>query len=138
MKKFFALILVLVLVLTGRNQNQNQNQQAGGEFQYNNSQAKELVTQLTGYIDLVSTPPVQTNSFGFGGLQQGMAARAEELKIYTPRLVITNIDAPGEGCELPVTNWTSVRIHSQNPPNPPKRKTDFPTAPTQPHFPESP
>ena len=95
-------VVLEMSVLTGRNQNQNQNQQSGGEFQYNNSQAKELVTQLTGYIDLVSTPPVQTNSFGFGGLQQGMAARAEELKIYTPRLVITNIDAPGEGCELPV------------------------------------
>ena len=93
-------IVLEMSVLKGRNQNQQQNQ--GGEFQYNTSQAKELLTQLTGYIDLVSTPPVQTNSFGFGGLTQGMAARAEELKIYTPRLVITNVDAPGEGCELPV------------------------------------
>ena len=93
-------VVLEMSVLTGRNQNQNQ--QTGGEFQYNNSQAKEMITQLTGYIDLVSTPPVQTNAFGFGGLTQGMAARAEELKIYTPRLVITNVDAPGEGCELPV------------------------------------
>lgn len=81
----------------------NQNQQSGNvEFQYNNSQAKELITQLTGYIDLVSTPPVAANAFGFGGMTHGMAARAEELKIYTPRLIITNVDAPGDGCELPV------------------------------------
>lgn len=92
-------IAIEMSMLTGRNQNQGQQ---GGEFQYNTSQAKRLITQMLGYVDLTSTPPVATNAFGFGGVNAGMAAKPEDLKIYTPRLVITNIDAPDEACELPV------------------------------------
>ncbi|BAW19262.1 hypothetical protein [Ralstonia phage RP12] len=92
-------VVVEMSVLTGRQQNQ---QQQGGEFQYNTSQAKELVTQTFGYIDLISTPSMASNSFGFGGMTAGLASKAEELKIYSPRLVITNLDTPDEACELPV------------------------------------
>lgn len=91
-------VVLEMSMLSGR----NQNQQAGGEFQYSTSQSKQLITQILGYVDLVSTPQLNTNNFGFGGLSQGMAAKAEELKILTPRLVITNVDAPDEACELPV------------------------------------
>lgn len=92
-------VVVEMAMLTGRNQNQGQ---TGGEFQYNTSQSKRLITQITGYIDLSSAPPVATNAFGFGGLNAGMAAKPEDLQIYAPRLVITNVDAPDEACELPV------------------------------------
>lgn len=87
--------------LTGRNQGQ-QNQQSA-EFQYNTAQAKELITQLGGYIDLVSTPSSAGGNFGsFGGFGANFATKAEDLKIYTPRLVLTNLDAPDVSCELPV------------------------------------
>lgn len=91
-------IVLEMAMLTGR----NQNQQNTGEFQYNTNQARQLITQITSYIDLVYTPQVVSNNFGFGGLSQGVAQKAEELKIYTPRLVVTNVDAPDEACELPV------------------------------------
>lgn len=93
-------IAIEMAMLTGRNQNQNQ--QAGGEFQYNTSQAKKLITQMLGYIDLTSTPPVAANAFGFGGMNSGLVAKPEDMKIYTPRFIITNIDAPDEAVELPV------------------------------------
>lgn len=93
-------VVLEMSMLTGRNTNLNNNNSA--EFQYNTSQARQLITQITSYIDLVYTPQVTTNNFGFGGLNQGMAAKAEELKVYTPRLVVTNVDAPDEAAELPV------------------------------------
>jgi hypothetical protein len=84
-------------VLTGRQQNQQGNQ----EFQYNTSQARQLITQLMGFIDLTSTPAVATNAFGFGA-QGNLAQNPDQLKIYTPRFVITNLDAPEEAAELPI------------------------------------
>lgn len=91
-------VVLEMSMLTGK----NQNSQANTEFQYNTSQSKRLITQLLGYIDLTSTPPnVGATSF-FGGMQNNMVNQAEQLKIYTPRLVITNVDAPDEVCELPV------------------------------------
>lgn len=89
-------VVLEMSMLTGKQQ-QNQS----GEFQYNTSQAKTLITQILGYIDLVSTPSMASNQFGFGA-QGNMATNADDLKIYTPRLVITNIDAPDDVCELPV------------------------------------
>lgn len=86
--------------LTGKNPNQNQNNQ-GGEFLYNNSQSRRLITQMLGYIDLTSVPQHVTNNFGIGGAT-GLATKAEDLKIYMPRLVITNLDAPDEAAELPI------------------------------------
>lgn len=78
-----------------------QNQQNTAEFQYNTGSARKLVTQIFGYIDLISTPSAPTNNFGFG-VNSHLAARAEELKIFTPRYVITNLDAPEEAAELPI------------------------------------
>lgn len=81
-----------------RDQNQQQNT---AEFQYNTGSARKLITQIFGYIDLTPTPPTATNTFGFGAAG-ALASRAEELKIYTPRYVITNMDAPEEAAELPI------------------------------------
>jgi hypothetical protein len=78
-----------------------QNQQNTAEFQYNTGSARKLVTQIFGYIDLISTPSAPSNNFGFG-INSHLAGRAEELKIYTPRYVITNLDAPEEAAELPI------------------------------------
>ena len=80
--------------LLGKNVNQNNN---NGEFQYNNAQSKKLITQMLGYIDITSTPPQGGVMFGHNGYNQ-----ADQLKIYTPRLVITNVDSPEVACELPV------------------------------------
>jgi hypothetical protein len=79
----------------------DQNQQQNAEFQYNSGSARKLITQIFGYIDLTPTPPATTNTFGFGA-NGALASRAEELKIYTPRYVITNMDAPEEAAELPI------------------------------------
>lgn len=79
----------------------DQNQQNTAEFQYNTGSARKLITQIFGYIDLTPTPPTATNTFGFGAAG-ALASRAEELKIYTPRYVITNMDAPEEAAELPI------------------------------------
>lgn len=93
-------VVLEMSVLTGKDQNQNQGQNGTGEFQYNTSQARKLITQISGYIDLQSTPPAMAASFG---AQQGnFATRAEDLKIYTARYVITNMDAPEEAPELPI------------------------------------
>jgi hypothetical protein len=90
-------VVLEMSMLTGKQQN-NQNT---GEFQYNTSQAKTLLTQLLGYIDLTSTPSTASSPAQFGGMGN-MAQTPDQLKIYTPRLVITNIDAPDDVCELPV------------------------------------
>jgi hypothetical protein len=89
-------VVLEMSMLTGK----NQNQQNSGEFQYNTSQAKRLITQITGYIDLISTPQIPQNAFGFGA-NAGLVSKAEEMKIFTPRLVITNVDTE-EAAELPV------------------------------------
>lgn len=98
-------VVLEMSMLTGKNQNSNNNngQNGNGEFQYNNAQAKRLITQITGYIDLISTPGLQANAFGFGGFgsSNGLVQKAEEMKIFTPRLVITNVDTE-EAAELPV------------------------------------
>lgn len=93
-------VVLEMSVLTGKNQNQNNN---SGEFQYNTSQARKLITQIFGYIDLVSTPQTLSTGFGLGGLGgNGFATKADDLKIFTPRYVITNMDAPEEAPELPI------------------------------------
>ncbi len=88
-------VVLEMSMMTGKNQNTNQQQ---AEFQYNTSQAKRLITQLMGYIDVIYTPLA---AGGFGATAN-VATTAEELKVYTPRLVLTNIDAPDEAVELPV------------------------------------
>lgn len=88
-------VVLEMSMLTGR----PQTQQNTGEFQYNTSQARKLLTQLMGYIDTVSTPPQQVSSFAPNA---NIAQTPEQLRIYTPRLVITNMDAPDEAVELPV------------------------------------
>ena len=68
-----------------------------GEFVFNNSRPRKLITQIAGYIDLTSTPPdaLSANAaMPFGGFNP------ETLKIYTPRLVLTNIDTPEVAGEL--------------------------------------
>lgn len=82
--------------LTGRQAAQQQ----GGELNYNSSQAKETITHITGFIDLVSTPNAVQQQFG--GNVNFVNNNAEVNKIYTPRFVITNIDAPDVAPELPV------------------------------------
>jgi len=91
-------VVIEMAVLTGKNLNQSNN----AEFQYNTSQARRTITQLFGYIDLVSTPPQASNSFGLFGQASNMVSKAEEMRIFTPRLVITNTDAPEEPIELPI------------------------------------
>lgn len=79
-----------------------QNQQNTAEFQYNSGSTRKLVTQIFGYIDVVSTPSTLPNQYGYGTSGATLAMRPEELKVFTPRYVITNIDAPEEAAELPI------------------------------------
>ncbi len=93
-------VVVEMSMLTGREQRQNNNNGLNeGEFIFNNAQARVLITQINGYIDVVSTPPSNLTNNLHGSLT---ASNPEAMKIYTPRLVITNIDAPDSAGELPV------------------------------------
>jgi hypothetical protein len=92
-------VVLEMSLLTGRNQNNNQ---ATGEFQYNTADARRLITQMFGYIDVVSTPPNTMTNTGVVGGMGGIVNNPQDLRIFTPRLVITNIDSPEEAPELPV------------------------------------
>lgn len=67
------------------------------EFVFNNSRPRKLITQMFGYIDLTSTPP---DLLGTASVPMMGGFSAESLKIYSPRLVLTNIDAPEDAGEL--------------------------------------
>lgn len=86
-------------MITGREQRNSELGQNEGEFIFNNSKPRKLITQITGYIDVVSTPPTNLSS-NLYGVQA--AINPADLKIYTPRLVITTVDSPETAGELPV------------------------------------
>lgn len=74
--------------VTGRRNNNN-------DDQYNNGQRASNLMQLNFFIDLAYNPAHAAPIFG----DTGGVADQQQLKTYTPRMVVTNVDSP-ESCDL--------------------------------------
>lgn len=73
----------------------------GTVFSYNDAEQRNLISQLTGYIDIISTPSGMQPMMGGFGFQQQMSA--EHLRFVTPRFIVTNLDTPDQEGGLAVT-----------------------------------
>lgn len=70
------------------------------DFVYNNDQTRDLITQMTGYIDIASVPQDALPPAVTFGMNNGV--NPNMFKINAARMIITNIDTPGVSGELPV------------------------------------
>lgn len=73
----------------------------GTVFSYNDAEQRNLISQITGYIDIISTPNSAQPIMGGFGFPQQMSA--EHLRFVTPRFIATNLDTPDQEGGLAVT-----------------------------------
>lgn len=73
----------------------------GTVFSFNDAAQRNLISQITGYIDIISTPPTSQPMMGGFGFPGQMSA--EHLRFVTPRFVVTNLDTPDQDGGLAVT-----------------------------------